>query len=274
MPKNISEIEFTIFDLETTGLEPESGERIVEVAAVRLRDKQRLGVFHSLVNPGERAISPAAFAVNQIRQEILKDAPEICQVMPKFLDFVSGSCLAAYNAPFDIAFLSSELRSIKRQLPEELQVIDVLTMAKRMLPGLERYALWFVSKALGIDSIQEHRALSDVQITVGVFTRLNSMLIKRGILDFGQFVSLFGLSSKLIDNINSVKIARIQEALDSRLRLKIKYLARHNAQLTEREVIPQAIIQKRNQAYLVGFCNLRNQERTFKIENIVHIEGG
>lgn len=274
MPKNISEVEFAVFDLETTGLQPEFGDRVVEIAAVRLRGKQRLGVFQSLVNPGERRISPAAFAVNHISQEMLKDAPSIAEIMPLFLDFISGACLAAYNAPFDFAFLSSEPGLINSQLVERLQIVDILIMAKRMLPGLERHSLAFVAKALGIDSLQEHRALSDTQITVEIFNRLNSILFKKGIVDFEQFVSLFGLSSQLLDNINNAKIARIQEALDLGVSLKIKYLAWHNTDFTEREVVPQAIIQDKNQFYLVGFCNLRKQERTFKIENILHLEMG
>ena len=274
MSKSISEIEFIIFDLETTGLDPGSGERIVEIAAVRLRADQRLGTFQSLVNPGNRAISPAAFAVNRITPDMLRDAPSIYEVLPKFLDFISDSCLAAYNASFDFAFLSSESRLIKKQLPEELQIVDILIMAKRMLPHLERYALWFVANHLSIDSIQEHRALSDVQLTIEVFNHLHSSLIEKGIVDFEQFVSLFGLNSKLLDNIKNAKIARIQEAIDLGVSLKIKYLARHNTEFSEREVIPWAITQSRNQTYLVGYCNLRKQERTFKIENILHLEMG
>jgi len=79
MPKDIKEIEFTIFDLETTGLEPDSGDRIVEIAAVRLRDKQRLGEFQCLVNPGEKRISPAAFEINRITCQMLTGAPEILE---------------------------------------------------------------------------------------------------------------------------------------------------------------------------------------------------
>ena len=272
MSKNISEIDFTIFDLETTGLEPESGDRIVEIAAVRLRDKKRLGVFHSLVNPAGRVISPAAFAVNRISQGMLKDAPDIYQVMPKFLDFISGSCLAAYNAPFDLGFLCSELSIIKKQIPEDLQIADILTMARRLLPGLQSYTLGCVAESLSIDSLQEHRALSDTNLTVEIFNRLNSILNKKRIVDFQQFISLFGLSSRLLSNINDTKIARIQEALDLGASIKIRYLGRHNAEFTEREVIPRAIIQEKNQVYLVGFCHLRKQERTFMIKNILHLE--
>jgi len=274
MAKSINETEFTVFDVETTGLEPELGDRIVEVGAVRLRNREVLGTFHSLINPGNREISPAAFAVNQITSDMIKDAPNISEVLPKFLDFISGSCLAAYNAPFDFGFLTSELKSIKQQLPEELQIVDILIMAKRILSGLERYTLWFVAKQLGIGAIQEHRAFSDVRLTVEVFNRLTSMIIQKGVIDFEQFISLFGLSSQLLNNINNVKVARIRQALDLGVSLKIKYLSGHNAELTEREVIPREIIQDKNQIYLVGFCNLRNQERTFRIANILHLEMG
>ena len=147
-------------------------------------------------------------------------------------------------------------------------------MAKRILSGLERYTLWFVAKQLGIGAIQEHRAFSDVRLTVEVFNRLTSMIIQKGVIDFEQFISLFGLSSQLLNNINNVKVARIRQALDLGVSLKIKYLSGHNAELTEREVIPREIIQDKNQIYLVGFCNLRNQERTFRIANILHLEMG
>jgi DNA polymerase-3 subunit alpha (Gram-positive type) len=274
MPRDIRTIEFTVFDLETTGLEPGSGDRVIEIAAVKLRNNQRLGVFQYLINPGKRRISPAAFAVNQIDPQMLKESPTISEVMPLFFDFISGTCLVSYNASFDFGFLSSELRIIKKQIPSGLEIIDILAMARMMLPGLERYALGFVASHLGIDTIQKHRALSDAQLAADVFNQLSSSLVKRGIVDFEQFASLFGLSSQFLDNINNAKIARIQRALDLGVSLKIRYLSRRNAEFTEREVIPRAIIQQKNQTYLVGYCNLRNQERTFGIKNILHLEMG
>ncbi|MFH1678694.1 MAG: exonuclease domain-containing protein [Candidatus Omnitrophota bacterium] len=274
MSKNINEVELTIFDLETTGLDPRLGERIVEIAAIRLKDKRSLAVFQSLVNPGKKTISLEAFSVNHITQEMLKDAPLIDEVLPKFLDFISGSCIAAYNAPFDLNFLSSELRLIKRQLPEDIEIIDILTMAKKMLPGIERYALSFVAKHFGIGAIQEHRALSDTHLTVEVFHRLNSILIQKGIVDFEQYISLFGLDSQLLENINNAKLACVQRALDLGASLKLKYLTAYNAQITEREIIPRLITQRRNRTYLVGYCKLREEERAFRIENILRLEMG
>jgi DNA polymerase III epsilon subunit family exonuclease len=271
MHKNIDEVEFTIFDTETTGLETAIGDRIVEIAGIRFKGKIRLATFETLVNPN-RPISLAAQMVNNITPEMLKDAPSIDKVMPEFLDFARGSCLCSYNAAFDLEFLNNELKFMGKNLPEDIVVADILKMARRLLPGLESYSLWFVADNLGIKTKQEHRALSDVELTLEVFNKLKERLQLKGISDFMDFTSLFGLNSQFLDNINNQKIAKIQEAIDLGIRLKIKYLSSSNAEVSEREVIPKEIRQEKNRQYLVGYCCLRNEERTFRIDGILHLE--
>jgi len=271
MNKNLDEIELTIFDTETTGLEPETGDRIVEIAGIRFKGEEKIATFQTLVNP-HRQISPAAFEVNKITSDMLKDAPSIEIVMPKFLDFAKGSYLCSYNAGFDLEFLNNELKLTQKNLLEEIVVIDILKMAKRLMPRLERYALWFVAEKLGLKSIQEHRALSDVELTLQVFKRLKAALDTKGIFDFQNFSSLFGLSCRFLKDINSQKIAKIQEAIGLGVRLKIKYLSSSNAAVSEREVIPKEIKQENNRFYLVGYCCLRNEERAFRIDSILHLE--
>ncbi|MBM3254713.1 MAG: WYL domain-containing protein [Candidatus Omnitrophica bacterium] len=271
MHRNLDEVEFVIFDTETTGLSPESGDRIVELAAVRVKGAERLGVFQSLVNPG-RAISQAAFQVNHISSEMLFNAPTIETVMPKFIDFIQGACICSYNAAFDLAFLNNELKLIGRELPCGTAVVDALKMARRLLPSLERYALWFVSEKLGVKTAQEHRALSDVELTLKVFNILKKSLKEKEIFDFSNFLSLFSLPSGKLDDINNQKISKIQEAINLKVKLKIKYLAASNAQVSEREVLPREIRQERNIFYLVGHCYLRNEERSFRIDGILALE--
>jgi len=271
MDKHIDDIEFVIFDTETTGLEPESGDRIVEVAGIRFKGDRQLGVFESLVNP-KREISPGAFAVNKITADMLNDAPTIEAVMPEFLDFIRGSCLCSYNAPFDLEFLDNELKIIGGILPPDIVIVDVLKMAKRLLPGLERYALWFVAERLGLKVKQEHRALSDVGLTLGVFNSLKTIFKAKGMSDFLNFSGLFAVNSRFLDNINNHKIAKIQEALGLKVKLKIKYLSSSGANVSEREVIPKEIRQEKNNTYLIGYCCLRKEERSFRIDGILHIE--
>ncbi|MFH1128877.1 MAG: exonuclease domain-containing protein [Candidatus Omnitrophota bacterium] len=271
MDRNIDEVEFTIFDTETTGLEPETGDRIVEVAAMRFKAEKIIATFDTLVNP-HREVSPAAFQVNHITQEVLESAPDSEIVLPKFLDFIRGSCLCSYNIGFDLKFLNNELKLSAIELPKDVLAVDILKMAKRLMPGSERYALWFVSEKLGIITEQKHRAFSDVELTLKVFYKFKEMLKLKGIVDFKNFLRLFSVDQFFLNNINNERIAQIQEAIDLGVKLKIKYLSSSGAEVTQREVFPKEIKQENGNSYLVGFCSLRNDERTFRIDGILHLE--
>ena len=271
MDRNIDQIEFSLFDTETTGLEPESGDRIVEIAGIRFKGKEKIATFESLVNP-HRRICEAAERINKITPVMLRGAPTIEAVLPKFLAFMQNSCLCSYNATFDVGFLNNELKIIGQNSLENTMIVDILRMAKRILPNLERYALWFVAEKLGIKTAQQHRALSDVELTLEVFYKLSEILKEKGVSDFRNFFSLFGLTSNLLDDLNHQKLAKIQEALDLGVKLKIKYLSRYNAEISEREVVPKEIRQDKGRYYLAGYCCLRNQERSFRIDGILHLE--
>jgi len=269
--QHIDDVEFTFFDTETTGLEPQSGDRIVEIAAVRLRGKVKAASFQSLVNPC-REISEAAFRVNQITPAMLETAPSMQEVMPQFLDFIKGSCLCSYNAAFDLEFLDYELGLMGKGPLEGLVVVDVLKMSRRLIPGLERYALSFVTEKLGIKFEQKHRALSDVELTMRLFDKFRAMLEEKGIVDFVNFTGLFGIKADFLDDVNQQKVSQIQEAITLGVHLKIKYLSSSHAQVTMREVIPKEIRQDKGRTYLVGYCCLRNEERSFRVDNILHLE--
>ncbi|MDD5196702.1 MAG: exonuclease domain-containing protein [Candidatus Omnitrophica bacterium] len=271
MNKNIDDIEFVIFDSETTGLEPASGERIVELAALRFRGIKRISEFQTLVNSGQ-PVSAAAFAVNKISPEMLQGAPPPAIVLPKFMDFIQGSCLCSYNAGFDLDFLNNELRILEIPALKDIFVVDILKMARRLVPGLERYALWFVADKLGIKTQQEHRAFSDVELTLGVFYKLLAMLKTKGIADFNKFLGLFSIDPLFLQNIIAQKITRIQEALSLGVKIKIEYLSGSSAQFTERQVLPKEIREENGRMYLVGYCCLRKEERSFRIDSILHIE--
>jgi len=271
MDRNIKEAEFTIFDTETTGLDPESGDRIVEIAGIRFRDKSRLSAFQALVNPS-RAVSEGAFQVNKITQDMLVCAPKMEEVLPKFMDFIRGSCLCSYNAPFDLGFLNAEIKLLGRESPKDILVVDILAMARRLLPDSESYALGPVAENLGLECEQKHRALDDAELTLRVFNKLVDILEGKGIVDFNSLASLFSLNLHTMQDLNNKKIARIQEAIDLGVRLKIKYFSRSSLQLSEREVVPKEIRQDKKYSYLVGFCCLKGQERTFRIDSILNAE--
>lgn len=271
MQRHLDEVEFTIFDTETTGLCPEAGDRIVELAALRIKGQKRIATFQMLVNP-ERPISLGAFEVNHITSEMLEGAPLMRDVIPPFLRFIEGSCLCSYNAGFDLGFLHQELLRAGLDPLENVYVVDVLKMARRLVPGLERYALNSMAATLGIRTPQTHRAFADVELTLKVFTALKEKLVTQDVSDFGNFLSLFGMHAPVLESMNNQKISRIQEAIDLGVRLRIRYLSSSTARVSEREVLPKKILQENKRTYLVGHCLLRNEERNFRIDNIVNLE--
>ena len=271
MHKNIDDVDFTVFDTETTGLEPQSGDRIIEIAAVRLKGREKIAQFQTLVNP-HRKVSEAAFKVNRITPVMLENAPDMETVMPKFLDFIKDSCLCSYNAPFDLEFLNNELKLMGKGDLEAAVVVDLLAMARRLIPGLERYSLSFVSERLGIKFTQEHRALSDVELTLKLFAKLKEILKTKGIEDFVNFSSLFGISAHFPDDIINQRVSQIQQAIALGIKLKIKYLSSSNAEVTERQVLPKEIRRDKGRTYLIGYCFLRNDERAFRVDSILHLE--
>ncbi len=269
--QKIEDVDFVIFDVETTGLSPKDGDRIVEVGALRYKNGQAWDSFSSLLNPG-RPVSPGAFAVNRISQEMLKDAPIAEEVLPKFLEFAGKSCLAGYNVGFDMGFLENELGLLGRPLAEDTAVVDIIQMARRTFPGLSSYGLGNFSRWLGCPAPQDHRALSDVRMTAEVFSRILLELKKKGIEEFLAFYNLFGVNPKLSEDITNQHIAAIQKAIDLSVRLKLKYYSSSAAQVSEREVSPKEIRREGKSQYLVGYCHLRKDERTFKINAILKLE--
>ncbi len=189
MSSVIDEIEVTVFDTETTGLDYGTGDRIVELAAVKLKGAVRIGEFNSLIDPG-RPISTGAFNVNKITPDMLAFAPKPEEVLPQFIDFAKGSILVSYNIDFDLGFLNNELRILGMKEIDNIPVLDLLKVARIILPGLKSYALFSVADRLGIQEKQEHRALSDVKITLDVFYRFKEIMREKGFKDFSSFLEL------------------------------------------------------------------------------------
>ena len=182
--KNLKKQEFIIFDVETTGLSPRWGDRIIEIAALKVKDLKPVGEFYSFVDP-QREISFGAFQVNGITSEMLMGAPTSEEILSRLLKFIGRAALVGHNIKFDLSFLCYELSLMGKWLREETVVIDTLKMARGLLPHLSRYPLWFIADSLGITRKQEHRAMADVKLTFEVFLRLIKTMGKKDIEDMG-----------------------------------------------------------------------------------------
>lgn len=182
--KDVKKGTFVILDVETTGLSPFSGDRIIEIAALKVVNLKTVDKFYSFVDP-QRDLSLGAFEVNRITPQMLKGAPPSKEVLPRFLEFVGDAHLVGHNVGFDLGFITYELSLINLKLKDEVLVIDTLKMAKEVLPNLGRYALWLVARSLGINRDQNHRAMSDVELTYEVFCQLIERLGQRDLSEMG-----------------------------------------------------------------------------------------
>lgn len=166
-----------ILDTETTGLEPGRGHRIIEIGCVEVLNRRATGRhFHEYLNP-ERDIDAGAAAVHGMTLEKLKDKPLFAQVAEAFLQFVDGAELVIHNAPFDVAFLDSELRQWAERAGTEpltirsrCSVFDTLALAREMHPG-QRNGLDALCKRYAVDNAhrQLHGALLDARILTDVY---------------------------------------------------------------------------------------------------------
>lgn len=159
-------------DTETTGLYPDQGHRIIEIAAVEIfnrRPTQRH--FHIYINP-EREIDPGAQEVHGISLEFLQDKPLFTHIAEEFIEFIRGSELIIHNAPFDVGFLNMELAKLGLDKLETYisGIIDTLKMAKEMRPG-QRNNLDALCRHFGIDNSQRtlHGALLDAELLAEVY---------------------------------------------------------------------------------------------------------
>jgi DNA polymerase-3 subunit epsilon len=160
-----------VLDTETTGLVPEEGHRIIEVACLELTGRRPTGRhFHRFLNP-ERAIDLAATQVHGLTAEDLADKPRFADIADELLEFVEGSELLIHNASFDVAFLNAELARIGRPKLEELcKVICTLVMARDMHPG-QKNSLDALCSRYAVDHSRRtlHGALLDAQLLADVW---------------------------------------------------------------------------------------------------------
>jgi DNA polymerase-3 subunit epsilon len=163
----------TIFDTETTGLDPKKGHRVVEIAGIRIENGviDESKTFVSLVNP-ERPIPWETRQIHKIGDEDVKDAPTIMTVLPQFLEFAQGTVLLAHNANFDLGFLQCEKEFCWGyvELPE---ILCTMRLSQNLYPTAFRHNLDTLCEKFGLTIPPDrHRALTDVILTGQVLLKM------------------------------------------------------------------------------------------------------
>ena len=193
---DIKRTEFVIFDVETTGLSPMDGDRIIEIAAVKVKEGQVVDKFYSLVNP-QRSMPAQATLVNNITDDMLTDAPVAADILPGMIHFIGGACVAGHNVRFDLNFLCYELALIGRRLNDQTPAVDTLKMSRDLLPYLSNHKLAYLARSLGVVVDQTHRAMADVHLTVEVFLRLMEMAQDKDLHKASVFLTQFGVEKPI-----------------------------------------------------------------------------
>ena len=173
-----------VFDTETTGLEPEKGHKVIEIGAIKLKNRSEVvDKFHAYINP-KRDVPEASFKIHGISEEFLKDKPIFREIIKDFQSFIGNFPLVAHNAAFDIKFLNYEFASLGHNEIEKGRMVDTLRIARKKFPGSPA-SLDALCKRYGIDleerQRQGHGALLDAQLLVNVYRNL---MMKDNMINF------------------------------------------------------------------------------------------
>jgi DNA polymerase-3 subunit epsilon len=199
----LAALTYVVFDTETTGLLPDQGDEIVQIAAVRIVNGRRVEgeVFDTLVNPG-RPIPAASTAVHGITEAMTEGAPTPAAAVRAFHKFAEGAVLIAHNAPFDMTFL-------KRLEPKtgarfDNPVLDTVLLSAVIFGQHEVHSLDALTHRLGITIPEEarHTAIGDTVATAQAFLKLLPMLQGRGLNRFGEVLTEVRRHGRLLKDLN------------------------------------------------------------------------
>lgn len=178
--RRLTELTYTVFDTETTGLNPADGDEIIAIGAVRIVNGRLLQYesFDQLIDP-RRPLSVESIQIHGILPAMLKGQPTIDQVLPLFARFAEDTVLVAHNAAFDMRFL--QFKEARTGICFNQPVLDTLLLSAVVHPNQQDHSLETIAQMLGINIIGRHTALGDAIVTGEVFLKLVQLLAEQGI---------------------------------------------------------------------------------------------
>ncbi|MGK5045779.1 3'-5' exonuclease [Janthinobacterium sp. GB4P2] len=201
---NVFDKPIVMIDFETTGLSPDMGDRITEVAALRIEGGQITDRYVTLINCNAR-IPSFITGLTGITQAMVDRAPPVAEVVPQLLDFIGSDALSAHNASFDEKFLRAESARLKLT-PAHQSLVCSLKLSRRVFPGMASYKLGLLSSQLGIAfKSAAHRAESDAEVAAQVLIHIGRHLRSNyGIAD---------VDADLLVSLNKLAAAKVPQFL-------------------------------------------------------------
>ncbi|MGR7997338.1 exonuclease domain-containing protein [Xanthobacter sp. ZOL 2024] len=183
--RTLESLAYTVFDTETTGLDPAGGDEIIQIGATRIVNGKllRSECFDQLVDP-RRSIPEAGIAIHGIRPAMVRGQPTIAEALPAFHAFVSDTVLVGHNVAFDLRFL--KLKEEATGIRFEQPVLDTLLLASVTHPNAESQSLDAIAARLGVTVSGRHTALGDALVCAQVFLKLLPLLRQQGIHTLGD----------------------------------------------------------------------------------------
>ncbi len=181
----LASLAYTVFDTETTGLEPSAGDEIIQIGAVRIVNARLLRHenIDQIIDP-QRPLRPEGIPIHGITEEMVRGQPTLATILPQFHAFCEGTVLVAHNAAFDMRFL--QLKEDKLGIRFTQPVLDTLLLSAVIHPNQESHKLEAIAERLGITIIGRHTALGDAIVTAEVFLRMLPALADMGIHTLGE----------------------------------------------------------------------------------------
>lgn len=193
-----------MLDFETTGLSPAMGDRITEVAALRICEGRIVDRYVSLVNCGVR-IPAFITQLTGISQRMVDSAPPVAEVVPRLLDFIGTDALSAHNASFDAKFLLAESAALGLA-PQHSQLICSLKLARRVFPMLDSYKLGALARSLGLRFHgNAHRAEADAEVSAQLLIHIGAHLRQR--------YRIAAIEPALLASVNKLAAAKVADFL-------------------------------------------------------------